>query len=527
MQIDAVGTELPPGLAGLLDPVAYSHPVTAIEVVQTPISWVLMTGEWAYKVKRPVHLPFADFRLLEHRHFLCREELRLNQRFAPDLYRDVCTIHMQAGRLRVNGAGEIVEYAVRMRQFPGGEQLDRLLASGAGEPALLRQFGAALAGIHARLPVAAAHETWGDSTQISTVILANLDELHVAASRIGNVEDPAPLGATMQARLAASRNLMAQRKAAGCVRECHGDLHMRNIVRREGRLVAFDCLEFEPSFRWIDVADEIAFLHMDLEAGAYPFHANAFLNGYLAASGDYEACGLLDVYAAHRSLVRAKVAALQGQEASDHGGRAALRVRYAAYLREARSALGARKAMLILMYGLSGSGKTWLATQLALRLGAVHIRSDVERKRLAGLSELGDSASGLGQGLYSDEQSSALYRYLAECASHALEGGRHALVDATFLRRVDRNLLRAAVRDGSPVVLVACHAPKDVLLRRAEQRRRSARDASEADAAVIAYQEQHAQALEAEEAMAVINADTTRPDVVGEVLASLILAGAG
>ncbi len=513
--------EFPPRFAGLLHAAAYPHAVASVQLVQTHISWVLLTGEFAYKIKRPVNLPFADFRRPERRANLCSEEVRLNRRFAPELYLGVSAITESAGVVRMDGQGQIVEYAVRMRQFQPEEELDRLLASGIPSD-LLRRFGTALASIHGTLPVAEPPQAWGDPARIREVVLANLDECRQAGSVLDAGSGLNEFRPWLETRLASSQALMAARKSVGCVRECHGDLHVRNIVRSGSWLVPFDCLEFEPAFRWIDVADEIAFLFVDLMAEGYPEHAHAFLDQYLSASGDYQACRLIGLYSVHRALVRAKVVALGIADASTGKARACMKERYLRYFASARKSLVRTRPSLLLMTGLPGSGKTWLARQLARKIPAIHIRSDVERKRLGGLAELGWSGSGVGEGLYSEQQNTSLYQHLTECASHVLNGGFSVIVDATFLRRADRARLQSlAVEVGLQPLLIQCQAPPEVLRARLEKRQRGGADASEADVDVLAWQEVHAEPPAADESFVAFAADTTRPEVVADVLAQV------
>jgi uncharacterized protein len=319
------------------------------------------------------------------------------------------------------------------------------------------------------------------------------------------------LGATIEAR-----------HAAGRVRECHGDLHCRNLVRHNGHIVAFDCLEFEPAFRWIDVAEEIAFLFMDLcSRGGYA-HARAFLNAWLASSGDYEAMRLIRLYGAHRALVRAKVAALEAADAKDADTRAQAGETHRRYIDCARSLLRLARPALVLVSGLSGSGKTWLSERLTFRGGAVHIRSDVERKRLSGRSERSSSGSGVGEGLYTPDMNSLTYSRLAECANHALAGGFTAVVDATFQRRADRAMFARLARDAQvPVVLVRCEAPAEVLRQRIVDRASTGKDASEANLQVLNSQQALFEPLSPEEDLRTIYADTTRATVVSDVQSEL------
>jgi uncharacterized protein len=295
---------LPEPLAALLFPGAYPHAVEAIELIQTHVSWVLLAGEFAYKIKRPVAFAFVDLRALERRAFFCREELRLNRRFAPQLYLDVCPITLTGGAARIGGCGEPVEYAVKMRRFQREDELDNLLVQQRIVPAELESFGWELASIHAGLPVAEPSATWGDPQHVSSALLRNLQECSQASTTFGRAAEVVALRPELERELEVAAPWMAQRKANHRVRACHGDLHAANVVRLESRLVAFDCMEFEPAFRWIDVSEEVAFLLADLEAQGYPQYAQAFLGGYLAASGDYQACRVLQLYKAHRALLR-------------------------------------------------------------------------------------------------------------------------------------------------------------------------------------------------------------------------------
>ena len=514
---------LPGHLQALLSAEAYPHPVQTVQLVETHVSWVLLAGEFAYKIKRPVQYSFVDQRSLEQRQFLCQEEVRLNHRFAPELYLGVCPVTQRAGAAQMAGVGPVIEHAVKMVRFSRDNELDRLLEAGGIEPAELDLFGHDLAGIHGRLPVAQAAQRHAPAGTSAAVVLHNLDECVRAGQALGWTADVRALQTPLEELLASSAPLRAQRLAHGRVRECHADLHARNIVRCGTRLIAFDCLEFDPALRWIDVADEIAFLLADLHARQQPLHAQAFLEGYLTHSGDYEACALQPLYQTHRALVRATVTALSAtREGTPGGDISAARTQYEAYVERAHRAAAPQQPLLVLMCGLSGSGKTWLARQLAPALAAVHLRSDIERKRLAALSLTDRSGAALGAGLYSRQMTQSVYDRLAECAADALRGGYTAIADATFGRAADRSHLReVATRLGARSCVVYCRAPRHVLQTRIVERERRQDDPSEANLAVLAWQEERFEPPGASEGCVLFEAASSGGAAIDTVIARL------
>jgi aminoglycoside phosphotransferase family enzyme/predicted kinase len=503
---------LPSHLVGLLEPDAYPHPAGRVEVIETHLAWIFLAGHFAYKVKRPVRLPFVDQRSLDKRAFLCAEELRLNRRFAPDLYMEVVKIVNVGGAPRIGSQGSVLDFAVRMRKFDRSQQLDRLLASGSIAAEELEAFGERVAVQHEKLPRSGEAQPWGWPAAVRRIHSENASQCEAAlSSRFGIEYAAGPIAALMAQRLEALGALMTVRIAEGAVRECHGDLHSRNIVRHEGRLTAYDCLEFEPEFRWIDVAEEVAFLTVDLEARGHPHHAHAFLSGWLTHSGDYVACRLINLYEAHHALVRAKVIALSPDDSGDSDQVSLERVE--ACLAAARSALNRKNPTLIVISGLSGSGKTTLARKLAKELPAVHLRSDIERKRLAGFAPRVSSQSSLGGGLYSAEQSARVYERLQACAFASLTGGFNTIVDATFNLRAERQRFRElADRAGMKLMFLRCHAPVEILRSRIRHRAARGDDASEATLDVLDWQLARAEAVNPQERLEVLQIDTRGPD---------------
>ena len=492
----------------LLAAAAYPHAVGRVEVLQTNTSMIALTGRYAYKIKKPVALGFLDMRTLERRRFLCGEELRLNARLAPDLYLDVVTIERDAAGLHVGGPGAAVEYAVRMVQFDRSQELSALLDRGDVAAAEL----AALGGLVARFHLAAARTT-GTSAFTATGRMrdAALGNLATLLAHIDGTLDLAELGALIDWSHDFLRRRLEEfrgRESAGFIRECHGDLHARNITRWQGRLTPFDCLEFDPGLRWIDVMNDAAFLVMDLHAHQRRDLAAAFLNQYLETTGDYAGIALLPFYAATRALVRAMVDALAAEgdppEAPRFGARFESRVRAAADF------MHPRPPVLIVMHGPSGSGKSWLSERLAPVEGAIRIRSDVERRRLASPPS------------HTPEEDERTYGRLVDSADACLQGGMSVIVDAACLRRPARERFRAlAGRNGAALLWVSCTAPPPVLIERIDRRRRSTADPSDADRGVLAAQLQTWEPLTADEGGAAVQIDTGEPGALDLVLAAI------
>ena len=451
---------------------------------ETHISWVLLTGRDAYKIKKSLDLGFLDFSTLEARHFYCTEELRLNRRLAPDLYLDVVAIGGSPEQ-PVLGSEPAIEYAVHMRRFPRSAMMDRLLERGRITAKHIDQLAATIARFHAALPPAAADSPFGSAAAIQAAALHNFALL---PPLLGAPADLAMLEKVRQAsalEFAACEPLFRQRAAAGCVRECHGDLHLGNIVLLDDTPVPFDGIEFSATLRWIDVISEIAFTVMDLLQRGQPQLAWRFLNAYLEGTGDYSGIGVLRFYLAYRAMVRAKVAAIRaGQEDPAQAQRELKACR--SYLDLAHDCLTRRRPALIITHGLPGCGKSTFA-QIALeRLGAIRIRSDVERKRLFGLDALADSRSQTGGGIYSEEATRRTYAHLHELARGLLATGFPVIVDAAFLRHVERESFRALAREmGAPFVIASLRADEAVLAERLAERLSRADDASEANAAVL------------------------------------------
>jgi len=463
----------------LLQGDAFDHPVERTRLIETHVSWVVLTGPYAYKLKKPVDYGFLDFSTLERRKHFCEEEVRLNRRFAPDIYLDVVPVFSTGGALHIGAArGEPVDYAVRMRQFDDSALLSHELDVGRFGPAEALELGRWLAALHRGLAPGAPPRA-GDAGSPESLLAAlsqNFSQIRPRLADEPRRQRLAETEAWATERHRATLSSLRRRAAAGFVRESHGDLHLRNIVRLDGRLIAFDCIEFNEHFRVMDVHAELAMLVMDIERHGRRREASACFNAYLEDSGDYDGVEVTDLFRCYYALVRAKVALL-GTNSPEAGG----------YLDLARAYADPRKPALWLMHGFSGSGKTTVSQQMLIELDAVRVRSDVERKRLFGLAAATRSGSReVREGIYSEAATHAAYERLAGVASLVLRSGRHCIVDAAFLDSGlrDRFASLAAVL-GVPCRIASCVAATDTLRARVAQRSALEADASEAGPAVL------------------------------------------
>jgi len=513
-------TTTPPQIAAMLEPAWYDHPVEQCRLIETHISWVILTGDYAYKVKKPLNLGFLDFSTLEKRRFYCEEEVRLNKRLAPSIYLGVSTITGTEAQPKLDGEGDIIEYAVKMREFPQDAQLDRMLAENRLQPEHLDAFARLVAGFHHHAAIARANTPYGDLEHVWQPIDENFTQIR---ERISQSDAQAPLAMLEQWSRETFNHLtplLQRRKGEGFIRECHGDMHLRNLAWIDNGPVAFDGIEFNPNLRWIDVMSEVAFLVMDLHYREKGAMAQRFLNAYLEHSGDYIGLNLLSFYLVYRALVRAKVAAIRlvqpGLATSEI---AAIEQEFTQYLALASTYTREASPLLLLTRGLSGSGKTTITQPLLEQLPAIRIRSDVERKRLYGLSAEQSAHAAPSEGIYSTEATSHTYHQLWALAGELLEAGYNVIVDATFISRRQREpFRRLATERHIGFVLLDLMATPSVLRQRLIQR---TGDASDADLTVLSHQLESYGPLDEDEQQKAICIDTGQPVDIDALLRQL------
>lgn len=495
-------------IRALRDPARYDHAADTVKLIETHISWVLLSGAYAYKIKKTVNLGFLDFSTLEKRHFFCAEELRLNRRLAPQLYLDVVAIGGTPAEPQLNSAGPAIEYAVKMRRFPQEALLDRMLADGKFTPAQTDAVAREVARFHATA-AAATPQGLGTPEAVHQPVRENFAQIAEHRQDVSL----APLRQWSEEEFSRRREDFAMRRDHGYVRECHGDLHLGNMAWLDNRPILFDCIEFNPALRWIDVIGDAAFVTMDLHDRGRPDLAQRFLNTYLELTGDFDGLRLLPYYQCYRAMVRAKVACIRAHQAGlSPAQQQTARQHTAAYLDLARRFTRPPRPWLLITHGYSGSGKTTASQFLLERTDAIRLRSDIERKRLFGLAPDARSQSGISQGLYAPDAHLKTYRHLEQQARKILQAGHPVIVDAAFLKRAERDAFHALAQElGIPFTILELRADKAELRQRIVQRERLGQDASEATLQVLESQLRIGENIAPEETARTVTIDGSQP----------------
>ena len=485
-------------IAALDNPLAFGHPIRYLRLIETHISWIILTGDYAYKIKKPVDFGFLDFSTLEKRHFYCTEELRLNRRFAPEIYLELVEIRGSESAPRLHGSGNVIEYAIKMLEFPQQCLLSAHAASHDLNADLIDAIATVVATMHADSARADPVSNFGSAAVASQWSQENM--VHIAQA-IGT--EFLPNSYFQLKRWYRENNSLLTsidaRKREGFVRECHGDLHLGNMALVNNEVTLFDCIEFNPELRWIDTISEAAFVAMDLQARGYPGYCWRFINHYLEISLDYAGIRLLRYYCIYRALVRAKVEALRIDQQDSDAKTCQARLKPAIdYIELANSWANSHRAGMIVMHGLSGSGKSTIAAQLVEALGAIQIRSDVVRKQLFDLSPAAQTESALGQGIYTADATEATYRSMQQIAQTIIDADFTVILDATFLQQSRRRqMLETQTGTAYKRIIINCEAPAAELRRRIIERED---DPSEANLEVLERQLLNRQPIDADDA---------------------------
>lgn len=493
-------------IEGLRNPASYAHSAELIEILQTHISWVVLAGEYAYKIKKPVDFGFADFSTLQRRHFFCQEEVRLNSRLAPSLYLGVVPITGDVKAPRVDGPGAPIEWSVQMRRFQQDQLLLHVIENGRLTPRHVDSLAREIVDFHSRIPVAALESRIGTPEVVAEQIFAIFDHLDVAGIDRNRIDR---LFGWCNCELDKRHAQLLSRKVSGHIRECHGDMHLGNMVLIDGAIMIFDCIDFNEDLRWIDVLSEIAFCAMDLAARGRVDLAHRFRNRCLEWSGDYSDLVLFRLYSVYRALVRAKVALLRIQAGHcPDDERDAFIHEFQRLFALAEGYTNRSSRFLAITHGVSGSGKTFGSEQILEHSGAIRIRSDVERKRLGGVPPLESSRSDLISDLYSSTLTDQTYKTLRQQAAAILESGFPVVVDATFLQTPhcgQFQLLAETMR--VPFVILDFVTTESTCRERIRARAKTSDDPSEATEIVLSDQLRVHDALSEEERPSMVTID--------------------
>lgn len=500
-------------IQALRNPSVYPYPVTQVTIQETHISWVILTGPFAYKVKKPVDLGFVDFSTLALRYQACLEELRLNGRLAPDLYLEVVAFSGTPETPKLGGNTVPLEYAVKMRQFPLDATLDHALPKGEVQNRHIDQLAKDLARFHANLPSDQERSTFGSPEVIGEVVTDVLDRFSKETQSSDDHDLLQSLQQWMRQEHANCYQAFAARKGQGFIRECHGDLHLANVVLIDDVATPFDGIEFSERLRWIDVISDASFFIMDLMARGQPNFAWRFLNAYLEHTGDYNGIAVLRFYEVYRALVRAKVARIRlNQNHQSDDTSASLEEEYHRYITVAQTLTHPDPPSLIIMHGLSGSGKSTFSQVLLESMGAIRLRSDIERKRMFGISLDEHSTESFKSKLYGPDTTEALHTQLRDTAQSLLSCGYNVIVDATFLKRRYRDLFcKLAQEEHVPFSILDVQSSPEKLQERIVRRGQQRSDASEADLVVLQQQQYQQEPLEEDEQTVTYTIDSEEP----------------
>lgn len=494
---------------------------SSLKLVETHISVIVLGSEYAWKFKKNVNFGFVDFSTLEKRHHCCLEELRLNSRFAKEIYLDVVSIKEHLGHLSFLGEGNPVEYAVKMRRFDNSNLLGELQSLGRIPLPMAEQLAKAVANFHQHADNSPSDDNYATLENISHWFEENFDHITPLLEVEKHIQQINNVRSWGQQQVKQHSELMQERRSSGFVRECHGDLHLGNIVLLNDKVTLFDCIEFNRELRWSDVVCDTAFLVMDLLSRHEHRLAFRFLNRYLEITGDYNGLAVLPYYLTYRALIRAKVAILRIKHCDLEEKIIALS-EYQNYVSLTSMFCAKKSPCIVITHGLSGSGKSTYAKAMADHFGAIHIRSDIERKRLSKISELGCSQSAAGEGLYNTSNSEQTYEHLLKLAEQIVQAGFTAVIDATFLlARQRKPFLDLAKAEKTRLIILELTAPESILKSRILTRTTNADDASEATLCVLNMQQKKAEVLHPYEADIVISVDTSITPAVSDEYLSL------
>jgi len=463
-------TDLPSLISALSHPQVYPEATDNVVLIQTQMSCVFLSGEYAYKIKKPVNLGYLDYTTLEKRHYFCEQEVILNRRLCPNVYFGVERITFDGAHYAFNGAGEVVEYAVKMKRLPDERLLDRLLKQNAVSSAMLDDLADKLARFHAHAQTDDIITSYGSSAVITQNTEENFSQTGKYFGKVLPQEQFEHIRDYTRNFMRDNAALLHTRMSEQRIRDCHGDLHAQHICFCDD-ICIFDCIEFNERFRYCDVASEVAFLAMDLEHSGYADLSRYFLVQYVAYSKDSNIPALLNFYKCYRAYVRAKVACFKQDDPLVSAEDKQRSLEAAQSYFDLAYSYTRYRPLLVVMTGLCGSGKSTIAGALAGRCAAVHISSDVTRKRLAGIPETEHRYDEDGCGLYSADFHRKTYAAIMAQTAEALESNYSVVLDAAFLKQSEREAACEMARQkGADILLLECRLDAQLTKERLQQR---------------------------------------------------------
>ncbi|MBS0288485.1 MAG: AAA family ATPase [Proteobacteria bacterium] len=472
-------------IQALQNPSLYPHVIEKFEVIQTHLSWVILTGKFAYKIKKPLNLGFQDFTTLAKRKYYCELELTLNQSLAPDLYQAVIPITGTMQNPSLNEKGNIIEYAIKMHQFPQKQLLSHLLKTKLLNKQIIYEVSNKIAHFHLKTSI--CHEN--NFADPDRVFAPMQDNFTVLKSYQTDKQPIETIEAWTISQYHLLKPLLIARKAQGFIRACHGDIHLGNMVLFNNKLCIFDCIEFNEHFRWIDVINDISFLAMDLTCAKKAPLANLFINKYLEYTNDYLGIQLLRFYECYRAMVRAKISFLQLKQLQAQEGLAPkLKQDLSNFLQFAFSLTRPPDLSLTITYGLSGSGKSLYTENLMMQQNAIRLRSDVIRKHLNNLSPFAPTPDDKKPLLYANETTKTLYLALQSMARELLLAKWPVIIDATCLTKWQRQLFFEVAKTCQVPFKILVFSESFAVLKQRIQSRTRSNEPSDADEQVLELQ---------------------------------------
>ena len=463
----------------LKKPEFFGSGVKSVNIIQTHISYVALTGKYAYKVKKPVDFGFLDFSTIEKRKHFCEEELRLNKRLCPDIYLDVLPITQKNGELKLNGDGEIVDYAVKMKEFSQDGIMTKLLEQGKIGRETIENICDILVNFYNSEQHSKEVDSYGELDAVKKNINENFEQTESV------IDITIPNGTYKYIKKIASKfleekkDIFEKRIAGGHIHDCHGDLHSGNIVVSDENIHIFDCIEFNKRFRYCDVASDIGFLAMDLDYMNHPYLSSYLMRKYIEKSKDIGILDMLNFYKSYRAYVRGKVIGfrlndpnISKDEKQDIIDTTKKYFDLSSYYASLFSIdLKNKKPLLFIVGGLTGTGKSTLSLKISVDYRAHNINTDVVRKELAGIDKFERHHDEIDTGLYSPERIDYTYEQVMKKSADFLKNGENVVLDATFQKKKYREMAKKIAKENNAVLIpIQCTCPEEIAKKWLEER---------------------------------------------------------